>query len=111
MALPITLSDMSNDTSTQGSITSPPNIPPSFRHIMTSNLASGMYPFQVDNVFVVDHPDILQHFVIIILRLRNMSEYPCEVYKYQYGMNSKIYLGTSWHNFCTAKNIQEGDIL
>ncbi|KAM7275647.1 hypothetical protein ACFE04_017513 [Oxalis oulophora] len=111
MVLPINHSDMIDDTSSHNSFTSPPTIPPSFRHIMTSNIASGMYPFQVDNAFVAKHSDILQHSFIVILRLRDMSEYPCQVYKYQYEFKSKIYIGTGWYNFCTAKNIGEGDRL
>ncbi|KAM7272619.1 hypothetical protein ACFE04_027282 [Oxalis oulophora] len=110
MAMPINHSDTNDDTSSHGSFTSPPTIPPSFRHIVTSNIASGMYPF-VDNAFVAKHPDILQHFVIVILRLHDMSEYPCEVYKYQFEFKSKIYIGTGWHNFYTAGNIREGDRL
>ncbi|KAM7273827.1 hypothetical protein ACFE04_028491 [Oxalis oulophora] len=109
-ALPINHSDTTDDTSSHGSFTSPPTIPPSFRHIMTSNIASGMYPF-VDNTFVAKHPDILQHSVIVILRLRDMSEYPYEVYKYQYEFKSKIYIETGWHYFCSAANIGEGDRL
>ncbi|KAM7263018.1 hypothetical protein ACFE04_000701 [Oxalis oulophora] len=111
MALPINHSDVIDDTSSHGSFTSPPTIPPSFRHIMTSYCASGMYPFQMDSAFVAKHPDILQHSVIVILRLSDMSEHPCEVYKYQYEFKSKIYIGTGWHNFCTSANIGEGDRL
>ncbi|KAM7260841.1 hypothetical protein ACFE04_026316 [Oxalis oulophora] len=111
MALATDLNDMSDDSFNEGSLTSPPTIPPSFRLMMTLKLATGTYPVQVDEEFVAYHPDVLEHSVIVINRLHNRSEYPCHVIKYQYGLNAEIYLGTGWHNFCTLENIRSGDIL
>ncbi|KAM7259800.1 hypothetical protein ACFE04_015541 [Oxalis oulophora] len=112
MALATDVNDMSDDSFIEGSITSPRTIPPNFRLIITSKLVTGMFP-AVDESFVANHPDVLQHSVIVRIRVRTGYEYPCLLYKYQYyyGMNTKIYLDTGWHSFCTFENIRAGDKL
>ncbi|KAM7251692.1 hypothetical protein ACFE04_023575 [Oxalis oulophora] len=112
MAIATDVNDMSYYSFSESSVTSPRTIPPSFRLIMTSKLASGMFPV-VDDEFVANHLDVLSHSVIASIRVRNGYEYPCHVYnyRYHYEVNIKIYLGTGWCSFCKSENIRSGDIL
>ncbi|KAM7265953.1 hypothetical protein ACFE04_003636 [Oxalis oulophora] len=84
------------------SFTSPPTIPPFFRCVLTREQASGSFPFNLELVDI---------YVIAILRTSSRSEYHCEIYKYQHGLGTDIYIGTGWHIFTVLENLREGDIL
>ncbi|KAM7262955.1 hypothetical protein ACFE04_000638 [Oxalis oulophora] len=93
------------------SVTSPPFIPPFFRCVLTRELASGTISFPINSQFISHHPEIVQYSVIAILQTSRHSEYHSHIYKYQYGVDTTVYLGTGWYYFALLENLREGDIL
>ncbi|KAM7252080.1 hypothetical protein ACFE04_023963 [Oxalis oulophora] len=89
------------------SVTSYPSNPNFFRCVLTKKLASGIIPFPINSDIIIQHRALLQDSVIAILQTCTSSQYHCQILRYQYGVDTIVYLGTGWHMF----SLQEGDIL
>ncbi|KAM7250205.1 hypothetical protein ACFE04_022088 [Oxalis oulophora] len=93
------------------SVTSYPSNPPHFRCLLTREFASGTIPFPINSEFIIFHPELLQDSVIAILQTSSSCQYHCQILRYQYGVDTIVYLGTGWHIFTILENLRGGDIL
>ncbi|KAM7265280.1 hypothetical protein ACFE04_002963 [Oxalis oulophora] len=100
-----------SDVFVNESFTSPPTIPLFFRFVLTREQASRSFPFPINRAFITQNWEIVDISVIAILRTSSRSEYHCQIYKYQHGLGTNVYIGTEWHIFTVLKNLREGDIL
>ncbi|KAM7277473.1 hypothetical protein ACFE04_019339 [Oxalis oulophora] len=110
MALATEYTNDSDDFVDESFTSLPTNIP-FFRCVLSREQASGSFPILIDRAFITQNLEIVDISVIAILRTSTLHEYHCQIYKYQQGMGTDVYIGTGWHIFTVLENLREGDIL